>query len=277
MLFYELLIKLVKYNLIKEIGIMREFPPQQLKYKLALVAIEEQRLARIALWRACLVIICAIILCLLLSQPYWQIKYPTQIQINGTKLVSKNAIYTALNFDYPQFIWTVNGLDLAQKIESIPSVEAVNISKQIISPQLIISLQEKKPVALATFQEKVGFLDLDGQWIAQKFYENINTNLALPKLQVLNYQTRYQQPWKSIYQLISLHPELKITTVQWDEASNLFLHTKIGIVFLGSDLSQLKRQFKIMLKLQNLSAYVDNSKIAYIDLSNPNLNLIQKY
>jgi cell division protein FtsQ len=264
-------------NFIKEIDIMSAFPPPQLKYKLALVDIQEQRLAQIALWRACLVIGCAISLCLLLTQPYWQIKHQTQIQINGTKLLSKNTVYNALKFDYPQLIWTINGLNLMQKIESIPSVEATNITKQIIPPQLIISLQEKKPVALATFHEKVGFLDLDGQWIAQEFYENINTNLALPKLQVLNYQNRYQEPWKTIYQLISLHPELKITTVQWDESSNLFLHTKIGTVFLGGDLSQLKRQFKIMLQLQNLPAYVDNSQIAYIDLSNPNLNVIQKY
>jgi cell division protein FtsQ len=256
---------------------MSEFPPPQLKYKLALIDLQAQRLARIALWRACLVIGCAISLCLLLTQPYWQIQHYTQIQINDAKLVSKNTIYSALKFDYPQFIWTVNGLNLVQKIESIPSVEAANISKQIFPPQLIISLQEKKPVALATFQEKVGFLSLDGQWIAQEFYKNINTNFALPKLQVINYQTYYQQQWKSLYQLISLHPELKITKVQWDESNNLFLHTKIGTVFLGSDLSQLKRQFKIMLKLQNLPAYVDESKIAYIDLSNPNLNMIQKY
>ncbi|BAZ45435.1 polypeptide-transport-associated domain protein FtsQ-type [Chondrocystis sp. NIES-4102] len=256
---------------------MSAFPPPKLKYKLTLVDIQDRRLARISLWRTCLLITSAICLCLLPTLPYWQIKYPSQIQINGEKLVGKRTIYTALSFDYPQFIWLVNGLNLTRKIQLIPSIETVNITKQIIPPHLIISLQEKKPVAIATYQEKIGFLAIDGQWIDQQFYENINVNSALPKLQVLNYQSRHQDHWKSIYQLISLHPELKITTVQWDENSNLYLYTKIGKVFLGSDLSQLEKQFKIMLKLQNLPSYVDNSKIAYIDLSNPNLNIIQKY
>ncbi|MDJ0573208.1 MAG: FtsQ-type POTRA domain-containing protein [Pleurocapsa sp. MO_192.B19] len=256
---------------------MSAFPPPKLKYKLALVNIQEQRLLRIAFWRSCLVMLCAVSLCLMTTSSYWQIKDRSQIQISGEKLASKNTVYTALNFAYPQFIWTVNGLDLTQKIESIPSIATAKLNKQLIPPALIISLQEKVPVALASSQGKVGFLDSEGEWIAQEFYANIDVDFSLPKLKVINYQPQYQQFWNSIYQLISLYPELQINQLQWNQAGNLFLYTKLGKVFLGSDLSRLKEQFKIMLKLQNLPNYLERSQVAYIDLSNPDLNLIQKY
>ena len=258
---------------------MSAFPPPQLKYKLALVDVQEHRLFRIALWRSCFVISCAVSLCLLAISPYWQIKHQSQIQITDRKLVSKNTVYTALNFAYPQFIWTVNGLNLTQKIESVPSIATAKVNKRLVPPALIISLQERVPVALASSEGKVGFLDPEGKWIAQEFYTNIDANFpaSLPKLKVINYQLQYQQSWNSIYQLISLYPELQIEQVEWNQAGNLFLNTKLGKVFLGSDLSRLKQQFKIMLKLQNLPTYLERSEIAYIDLSNPELNLIQKY
>lgn len=256
---------------------MSAFPPPQLKYKLAKVEIQEQRLSRIALWRSCFVTCCAVSLCLGATLPYGQIKQQSQIQISGEKLVSKDTIHTALEFSYPQLIWTVNGVSLTQEIESIPSIATARVNKQIIPPRLKISLQERTPVALAIFQDKVGFLDLHGQWIEQKFYANLDNHFALPELKALNYQPRYQKSWSKIYQLISLYPELKVNTVEWNQSSSLFLHSKIGKVFLGSDLSRLNEQFKIMLKLQNLSTHVDRSQIDYLDLSNPNLNLIQKY
>lgn len=256
---------------------MSAFPPPQLKYKLALVDIQEHRLSRIALWRSCFIIFCAVGLSLAATLPYWQIKHQSQIQISGEKLVSEDTIYTALDFAYPQLIWTVNGASLTQEIESIPSIVTARVNKQIIPPRLRISLQERTPVALAISQDKVGFLDLHGQWIDREFYANVDANFPLPELKVLNYEPRYQPSWNSIYELISLYPELQIDEVQWNQSGSLFLHTKIGKVFLGSDLSRLKQQFKIMLKLQNLPTHLDRSKIAYLDLSNPNLNLIQRY
>ena len=256
---------------------MSSFPPPQIKYKLALVKAQDIRLSHQTLWRSCFVVFCAVSIFLLATLPYWQIKHQSQIEINGEKLISKSSIYNALKISYPQFIWKINGLNLAKQIESIPSIAGARINRIIIPPKLIVSLQEKAPIALATSQGKVGFLDTNGLWIDQKFYDNISADFALPKLKVLNYQIQYQPEWVDIYQLISLYPELEITELQWNQSGDLLLHTKIGKVFLGSDLSQLKRQFKTMLKLQNLPDYIENSQIAYIDLSNPNLDLIQKY
>lgn len=256
---------------------MSTFPPPQLQYKVSLIKIQQHRLTRLSLWRACFMISCVTGLGLLATVPNSQIKKSSQIEINGEQLVSENTIRRALKFSYPQFIWSINGIDLTRKIESIPSVKAVKVSKQIIPPRITISLQEKTPVALSTSSGQVGFLSEQGEWIEQKFYDNTNLDIPLPKLKVINYQPRLKSVWSEIYQLNLLYPELKITEVHWREGDRIFLKTRIGQVLLGSEASRLEQQFKIISKLENLSQRVDAEEIAYIDLSNPGVNLIQKY
>ena len=253
------------------------FPPPKLQYKLAVIDIQEHRMSRLALWRSTFILSCFLGLGLLTTMPFWQIKKSSQISIDGHKLVSKETIKQSLDFSYPQFIWGIQVADLTQKLESIPSIEAAKIDKQIIPPQVIISLQERIPIAIASHDGKMGFLDSDGTWIERQFYTNLDGNFALPQLVVHRYQFQYRKTWQTLYQLITLYPELKIDEVRWNHSGNLFLHAKIGKVALGTNSSRLSEQFKIMLKLQNLNQQVDRHKIAYIDLSNPEANLIQKY
>ena len=256
---------------------MSVFPPPQLKYKLATIAIQQRRSVRLSLWRSCFTIGCTLALGLAATVPSSQIKTKKQINVDGETLVSEKKIRQALNFTYPQFIWSVNGMDLAHKIESIPSVKAVKVNKQIIPPRINILVREKAPVALATSQGKVGFLNSEGEWIEQQFYDNINTKSPLPELKVINYKVQFKQPWVKIYQLISLYPELKISEVHWQASGSVSLETKIGQIFLGSESSRLSQQFKIISQLKNLPERIEQSEIAYIDLSNPGVNLIQKY
>ncbi|MEM8719212.1 MAG: FtsQ-type POTRA domain-containing protein [Cyanobacteria bacterium P01_G01_bin.39] len=256
---------------------MSAFPPPQLKHKIALVNLHRQRLERISLGRSSLIICSTLSLFLLSTLSYWQVKKQSQIKINGGKLVNKNTIYRTLSFDYPQFIWTIDGKELEKNIKSIPSVAAAKVNRQIIPPQIVISLQEKSPVALASFQGQVGFLDPQGDWISLNFYSNFNNDLRLPKLKVINYQIEYKSTWKKVYSLISRHPKLEVSQVQWNPSGSIFIQTKIGRFLLGSELSQIEQQFQIMSRLKNLPQHHASREIAYIDVSNPEVILIQRY
>lgn len=256
---------------------MSAFPPPQLQYKLALIKLQKHRSARIGWWRSSILLACASGFGLLASLPYWKIKHQAQIKINGSKLVSEKIIYDALGFAYPQFVWAIDGLKMVEKIDAIPSIAAAQVSRSILPPNVVISLQEIDPVALAISEEQVGFLDSQGEWISLDFYDNINSDHLLPKLKVVNYKTQFSQTWSKIYSLISLYPELKISEVHWNKFDGISVQSKIGRIYLGSQSTRLKQQFQIMLKLQNLPEQLDRSEIAYIDLSNSEVNLIQKY
>ena len=249
----------------------------KLKHKLSRLQQQNQQLLRLALWRSLLVTSLAGGLLWLAILPYWQITHKSQIQIEGDRLIDKDIVYSVINFNYPQFIWLIHSHQLAQKLESIPSILATRVTKQIMPPRLTVSLQERVPVAVALSQGKVGFLDKKGNWIAQKFYGNIDSDFPLPQLKVVNFQPHNRDYWLKIYRLINFYSTIKINEVIWDKSSNLWLKTEIGTVYFGADLSRLEDQFKMLARLRNLPAYFERSKIVYIDLSNPNFKLIQKY
>ena len=256
---------------------MNEFPAPQLKYKLAIAKLQKCHAARVSMWRASLMVCSTISLGLLSNLDYWQIKEQNQIKISGEKLVTESTIYRSLNFNYHQLVWQINGEQLTKNIESIPSIAAAKVNRRIIPPEILIDLEEKHPVALASFQGQVGFLDARGVWIDQDFYSNIDSRDTLPQLKVIDYQLRFRGTWSKLYNLISLYPELKIDEVQWAQSGGIFIQTKIGRFFLGAELSRLEQQFQIMSQLKNLPQYLDRSEIAYIDLSNPEGNLIHRY
>ena len=255
---------------------MKSFPPSQLKYQLASIKIQNRRLARIALWRSSFLIGCALGIGLVANLPIWKINGRSQIKIDGSQLVSKETVYDALKIVYPQLVWTIDGLALTRQVEAIPSIEFATANRQLVPPQITISLQEKIPVAVATSEGKIGFLNAAGEWIDRQFYANIGAS-SLPKLKVIDYKTQFRDRWQEIYQLITLYPELQINELELQQSGNVFLNTKLGRVFLGAKSSHIKRQFEIMARLENLPKQLDRSEIAYLDLSNPEAILIQKY
>ena len=151
------------------------------------------------------------------------------------------------------------------------------MTKQMFPPHLSIAIRERIPVAIAVSNGRVGFLDREGIWIPQEYYGELSSTSSLPDLKVINFPPQEQNFWQEIYRLILLHTTVKVTEISWDKSNAIFLKTSIGKVYLGSDRTQLAKQFKIMANLADLPAHFERSEIAHIDLSNPNLNLIQKY
>ncbi len=256
---------------------MARLSSRKLQQNLHLLKQQKQKQLRLALWRSIVAISCTVGLLTVSRLPYWQIKESSQLDIGGENLIAEETLYSWLNFVYPQYIWSIPTQKLTKQLELMPSIAAAKITKQILPPRLIVKIQERTPVAIAAAAGKVGFLDPEGIWIDQKYYGKLRENLTLPSLKVINFQPSERNSWIKIYRLIRLYSVIKIEEITWDRSNGLFLKTEIGMVYLGSNRSQLEKQFKIMAQLKNLPDRVNPSEIAYIDLSNPNSNLIQKY
>ena len=249
----------------------------KLQQKLSLLKKQKKQQLYSALWRSLFISSLAATLFWLISLPYWQIKHKSQVKITGNHTVTKDTIYSLLALSYPQFIWSIPTKKLSQTLESAPPILTARVNRQILPPIITISLQEKVPVAIALSKGKVGFLDDRGSWIPRQFYQNTTNNFSPFTLRVINFQPQYAHYWAEVYKLINLYSDIDIFEVNWQDSENLRLKTELGMVYLGSPRFRLADKFAALASLQNLPAYLNQSQIDHIDLSNPDVRLVEKY
>ncbi|MDJ0632089.1 MAG: FtsQ-type POTRA domain-containing protein [Xenococcaceae cyanobacterium MO_188.B29] len=247
-----------------------------LQQKLSVLKKQKQQQFYCSIWRSLIISSATATLLWLASLPYWQIKQKSQIKIVGNHTVTKDTIYSLLPLSYPQFIWSIPTKQLSQSLESAPPILDARVTRQILPPIITISLQEKVPVAIAFSKGKVGFLDAQGNWIPRQFYRNTTNNSSSLALRAINFQPQYAHYWREIYELINLYSNIDIFEVNWQDSENLRLKTELGMVYLGSPSFRLADKFAALARLQNLPAYLNQSQIDYIDLSNPDLRVIEK-
>lgn len=204
----------------------------------------------------------------LMSRPEWAIRDQSQVHVSGNKLLSSAQLYKLVPITYPQSIWQLSTQELGKKMETIPPLAKVEVTRQLFPAQISIVVQERQPIAVATSDQGKGFLDKDGTFIAQSFYKTILPGTNLPKLpQFLGFSQQYKKFWQQNYPLINAS-SIKITTIDGRNPSNLILLTEIGNVHLGSDAAQLPQQLKVLGQMKKLPSRVPTNRIAYIDLSN---------
>ncbi len=204
----------------------------------------------------------------LMSRPEWAIRDQSQIHLSGNKLLSSGQLYQLVPITYPQSIWQLSTQQLGKKMETIPPLAKVEVTRQLFPAQISIAVQERQPIAVATSNQGKGFLDKDGTFISQSFYKAVPPGSSLPKSpQFLGFSEQYKKFWQQNYPLINAS-NVKITTIDGRNPSNLILVTEIGNVYLGSDVSQLAQQLKVLGQMKNLPSRVPSNRIAYIDLSN---------
>lgn len=203
------------------------------------------------------------------SLPHWLIREKSQIKILGNQRLHTEQIHTMLEMNYPQLIWKLPIHDLREKLENQPPLETVYLTRQLLPVEVTIMVKEREPVAEATMGGKAGFIDDEGVWIPQTVYQDAKEKPSV-KLKVLGLTPQSLTYWKSIYPLI-LNSPIEITTIDWDDPSNLILHTALGIVHCGTytNQEQFLEQLQGLGKLRQLSSTVAKERIIYIDLSKP--------
>lgn len=219
--------------------------------------------------------------------PYWIIKDSQQIHIEGNQLLSDNEIRNLIPLTYPQPLLKLDTENLAKDIEKIIPVTDVKILKQFLPPHLSIQLTEKKPIALAfapqlspqtkqVTNQLIGYLDEDGVFISHEMYENLKENKEeLPSLKIIGFPQTYLAYWQEFYNLIQQSP-VKILTIDWQNPTNLILHTEIGKIHLGGYSSKFPQQLMMLEKLETITSKIPREKIIYIDLTDPEIPSIKE-
>lgn len=233
-------------------------------------ALKSQRRLKVwqSLWRISVLLGMVGGLFWLMSRPEWTIRDKSQITLSGNKFIPSAKLHGLLPLSYPQSIWQISTQELGEKMETIPPLAKVEITRQLFPAQLNIAVQEKQPIAIAISNEGKGFLDKEGNFIAQSFYEPIKPDLKLPNSpRFLGYSSQYKKFWQKIYPLLQSSP-VKISIIDGRSSSNLILVTEIGNVHLGSDINQLTEQIQTLARMKKLPSRIASSRVAYIDLTN---------
>lgn len=246
-------------------------------------SLKDQRLALVnqrrfktgqALWRFLLICSLAGSLGWMMTGRAWMLQKDSQIEVEGLKLMSPQMIRSILSLSYPQSLWRLPTHQLSQKLENSPPIEKALVTRHLFPPQIVIEVKERQPVAVATSNHAWGYLDEQGIFIPQKFFNLNQKGLKPPHLKVFGYSQNYRFQWLKLYPLIQNFP-LKISAIDWQDNSNLVLITELGKVYLGDSTTQLAEKLSILGKMRRLGEQIPLQQIVYIDVSNPTAPVVQ--
>lgn len=218
------------------------------------------------------------------AQPIWVLRESDQVMIEGNQLLSKQLIKSFLALSYPQSLLRIQPEAIARSLESQPTIADATVTRQLFPPGITVQVKERVPVALAITKvtkgiptptsTSVGLLDETGVLIPIQSYASPERRAKLPNLKVIGFLEEYRPYWTQLYQAVSRSP-VKILEIDCQDPTNIILKTELGTVHLGSYSSRLTAQLKALDQMRRLSAQVDSSQIAYIDLKNPETPSVQ--
>lgn len=218
------------------------------------------------------------------TRPLWLIKSPSQIEVSGNHLLSEQAIRALVPLNYPQPLLKVETRALAQQLEVRAPITEATVTRQLIPPRLKIQVQERAPVAVALPPNELatgepsyiqpGLLDAEGAWMPQSSFAVQGAPPELPTLKVRGMQAQYRTYWPTLYEAISRSP-IAISELDWQDPANLILHTEMGIVHTGPFPDRFEEKLATLDQMRDLTRQFDRKRLAYIDLTNPDVPSIQ--
>ncbi|MEB3162863.1 MAG: FtsQ-type POTRA domain-containing protein [Prochlorothrix sp.] len=242
------------------------------------------------LWRTTLVSALATGVVWGLTRPIWVLRTPTQVKVQGNELLSTEAIRSLMPLEYPVSLFKVHPEDLQQAIAASGPIRQVTISRTLIPPQLVVDVQERRPVAQViqpkppkppnspgsgnTPGEILGLLDDRGFWIDRADLVHLDSTAALPSLVVLGKREDYRSLWPQLYKTLQTSP-VTVQQIDWRDPNNLILQTDLGPVHCGPFSAHFQDQLAVLDRMRNLADYPEKQQLAYIDLSRPNAPYLQ--
>ncbi len=204
--------------------------------------------------------------------PDWLLRSSNQIDIEGNRLLSQEALQKLVPLSYPQSIFQVQPQVIAAKLEATAPVHNVVVTRTLFPSKLTVQVQERSPVANALRGGQAGLLDADGSWMPLQSYP---PKLRKPELTILGFSDRYVKQWASLYRQVS-QSQVKISQIDWRDENNLVLTTELGQVHCGIyNSAEFAKQLSMLDQLRTLPQRLNPQTFAYIDLANPKSPILE--
>jgi cell division protein FtsQ len=235
---------------------------------------EERRTDRLRnLWR--LVVFSAMATGLgygLLSQG-WTLRSPSQVEVSGSRLVSRDQVIQAAGLSFPQPLLAVEPRQIIQALSVALPVENVRVSRLMLPPRLRVELIDRSAVARAERRSKagleLGYVDRLGNWISLR--QNLGVRLeGTQDLRVVGWNDRHRPALAMVLKQRQAFGG-KLREIRFDPEGSLWLSTTdLGPLRLGPADGQLERRLAVAVHLNAaLPTELRGRRPQIVDLSDP--------
>ena len=208
----------------------------------------------------------------LLSQG-WTLRSPSQVEVSGSRLVSRDQVIQAAGLRFPLPLLAVQPRQIIQALSVALPVENVRVSRLMLPPRLRVELIDRSAVARAERRSPAGleqgYVDRLGNWISLQ--QNLGVRLeGTQELRVVGWNGRHRPALALVLkQRQAFGGRLK--EIRFDPEGSLWLSTSdLGPLRLGPPDGQLERRLAVAAHLNAaLPAALGGRRPLIVDLSDP--------
>lgn len=208
-----------------------------------------------------------------LLQQGWVVRDPDQIEVLGSRQVSRAQVIREGGLQLPLQLLTLQPKQLAQRLSAGLPVEQVQVNRLMLPPRLQISLVDREAVAQAQRRTRKGFemgyVDRLGNWMTRR-QQSAGAPAAAPTVMVLGWQERLRP---SLSRVLAERDALgsPLLQVRFEPNGSLWLRTAaLGDIHLGPTDDKLAKRLDVLRHLSSeLPGQIKNLKLKSIDLSDP--------
>ena len=203
----------------------------------------------------------------------WTLRSPSQVEVSGSRLVSRDQVIQAAGLSFPQPLLSLQPSQIIQTLSMALPVENVRVSRLMLPPRLRVELIDRSAVARAERRSQAGleqgYVDRLGNWISLR--QNLGVRLeGTQELRVVGWNERHRPALAAVLkQRQAFGGSLK--EIRFDPEGSLWLSTTdLGPLRLGPADGQLERRLAVAAHLNaSLPAELRGRRPQIVDLSDP--------
>ncbi|MFZ0407011.1 MAG: FtsQ-type POTRA domain-containing protein [Cyanobium sp.] len=203
----------------------------------------------------------------------WILRGPTQVEVVGSRLVSRDQVIAAADLHFPQPLLSLSPRQLKTELAQALPVEQVRVMRLILPPRLRIDLVDREAVARAERRSAAGleqgYIDRRGSWITAN-QASLIANPRSQELLVTGWNERHRPALATLLDNRSaLGPGLR--QIRFEADGSIWLSTaELGEMRMGPVDAKLRRRLEVAAHLiETLPNQLKGRRFQLIDLSDP--------
>ncbi len=203
----------------------------------------------------------------------WTLNQPSQLEVSGSALVSRDQVIQAAKMRFPLSLLDLRPRDLSRSLTDALPVEQVKVTRLMLPARVRIELVDREAVAQAARRTpsgpERGYVDRLGNWISVR--PGLGVRLRGPSnLEVQGWNARHRA---ELAQVLEAAPRFGsgLQAIRFEPDGSLWLTTtELGRLRLGPSDGRLQRRLEVAAHLnRTLTTQIRGRKPQMIDLSDP--------